>query len=324
MPNILFTKKIITQQQRQAANYTKFTFTTTHRWHSRNLGSNRLCGCFINITMQAELNITYITLGGHVEGERYRYLYVFIMFNAYILIICCNASIVCVIVFNKSLHELTYVFIAALLLNSILYSTSIHPKLLIDFLSEISSEFFLLSAMAYDRYVSICKPLQYPNIMRKSTVMASAAIINNLQLCRFTLTGIFCNNSIYILFCVIPRTLSINGVSILLNTVLLPMLFILFTYARILIISYQSGRDVRKKTAQTCFPHLLVLMSISCFSSYDIIIARLQFYFHSTARFIMTLKLIIYHPLFNPIIYGVKMKEISKHLKKLLCEGKLN
>uniref|UniRef100_A0A3Q1GD53 G-protein coupled receptors family 1 profile domain-containing protein n=1 Tax=Acanthochromis polyacanthus TaxID=80966 RepID=A0A3Q1GD53_9TELE len=284
MPNILFTKKIITQQQRQAANYTKFTFTTTHR---------------------------------------YRYLYVFIMFNAYILIICCNASIVCVIVFNKSLHELTYVFIAALLLNSILYSTSIHPKLLIDF---FSSEFFLLSAMAYDRYMSICKPLQYPTIMRKTTVsvMASAAIINNLQLCRFTLTGIFCNNSIYILFCVIPRTLSINGVSILLNTVLLPMLFILFTYARILIISYQSGRDVRKKTAQTCFPHLLVLMSISCFSSYDIIIARLQFYFHSTARFIMTLKLIIYHPLFNPIIYGVKMKEISKHLKKLLCEGKLN
>uniref|UniRef100_A0A3Q1F399 G-protein coupled receptors family 1 profile domain-containing protein n=1 Tax=Acanthochromis polyacanthus TaxID=80966 RepID=A0A3Q1F399_9TELE len=274
--------------------------------------------------MQAELNITYITLGGHVEGERYRYLYVFIMFNAYILIICCNASIVCVIVFNKSLHELTYVFIAALLLNSILYSTSIHPKLLIDFLSEIS-EFFLLSAMAYDRYMSICKPLQYPTIMRKTTVRVRCfAFLLLVFITLFTLTGIFCNNSIYILFCVIPRTLSINGVSILLNTVLLPMLFILFTYARILIISYQSGRDVRKKTAQTCFPHLLVLMSISCFSSYDIIIARLQFYFHSTARFIMTLKLIIYHPLFNPIIYGVKMKEISKHLKKLLCEGKLN
>uniref|UniRef100_A0A3P8TU09 Olfactory receptor n=1 Tax=Amphiprion percula TaxID=161767 RepID=A0A3P8TU09_AMPPE len=308
--------------------------------------------------MNDEFNVTYITFSGHVELHRFRFLYFLVMFIVYVLILCSNSIILCIIWIHKSLHEPMYIFIAALLLNSILFSTNIYPKLLIDFLSDKQiithshcvfqfstyyslggSEFLLLSAMAYDRYVSICKPLQYPVIMRKSTVsvllllawllpalqvMASTTIINNLQICRFTLTGIFCNNAIYNLFCVTPRTLSINGVSILLNTVLLPMLFILFTYARILIISYRSGRDVRKKAAQTCLPHLLVLMSISCLSSYDIIIARLQVDFHRTARLIMTLQLIIYHPLFNPVIYGVKMKEISKHLKKLLCEGKLN
>uniref|UniRef100_A0AAQ5YEF1 Olfactory receptor n=2 Tax=Amphiprion ocellaris TaxID=80972 RepID=A0AAQ5YEF1_AMPOC len=308
--------------------------------------------------MNDEFNVTYLTFSGHVELHRFRFLYFLVMFIVYVLILCSNSIILCIIWIHKSLHEPMYIFIAALLLNSILFSTNIYPKLLIDFLSDKqvithshcvfqffayyslgASEFLLLSAMAYDRYVSICKPLQYPVIMRKSTVsvllllawllpalqvMASAAIIKNVQICRFTLTGIFCNNSIYNLFCVIPRTLSINGVSILLNTALLPMLFILFTYAKILIISYQSSRDVRKKAAQTCLPHLLVLMSTSYLSSYDIIKARLQVYFPRSAHLIMTLQIVIYHPLFNPIIYGIKMKEISKHLKKLLCEGKLN
>uniref|UniRef100_A0A3P8TPI3 Olfactory receptor n=1 Tax=Amphiprion percula TaxID=161767 RepID=A0A3P8TPI3_AMPPE len=308
--------------------------------------------------MNDEFNATYLTFSGHVELHRFRFLYFLVMFIVYVLILCSNSIILCIIWIHKSLHEPMYIFIAALLLNSIVFSTNIYPKLLIDFLSDKqvithshcvfqffayyslgASEFLLLSAMAYDRYVSICKPLQYPVIMRKSTVsvllllawllpalqvMVLAAIIKNVQICRFTLTGIFCNNSIYNLFCVIPRTLSINGVSILLSTVLLPMLFILFTYAKILIISYQSGRDVRKKAAQTCLPHLLVLMSISCLSFYDVIIARLQVYFPRSAHLIMTLQIVIYHPLFNPIIYGIKMKEISKHLKKLLCEGKLN
>ncbi|XP_051815364.1 olfactory receptor 11A1-like [Acanthochromis polyacanthus] len=307
--------------------------------------------------MNVEFNVTYLTFSGHVELHRFRYLYFLVMFIVYVLILCSNSIILCIIWVHKSLHEPMYIFIAALLLNSILFSTNIYPKLLIDFLSDEQvithshcvfqffayyslggSEFLLLSAMAYDRYVSICKPLQYPNIMRKTTVsvllllawllpalqvMPTVAMSNDLQICRFNLTGIFCNNAIYKLYCVTPRTLSIYGVFNLLNIALLPMLFILFTYTRILIISYRSGRDVRKKAAQTCFPHLLALISTSSLCSYDVIIARLQVYFPSTARLIMTLQLIIYHPLFNPLIYGVKMKEISKHLKKLLCEGKL-
>merc|ERR1712035_31842 len=111
------------------------------------------------------------------------------MFTVYILIICCNFTIVCLIWIHKNLHEPMYIFIAALLLNSVVFSTALYPKLLIDFLSEqqiisysaclfqyfifyslSGSEFLLLSAMAYDRYVSICKPLQYPTIMRKTTV----------------------------------------------------------------------------------------------------------------------------------------------------------
>ncbi|XP_023268278.1 olfactory receptor 11A1-like [Seriola lalandi dorsalis] len=307
--------------------------------------------------MDDEYNVTYIILSGHVEVQKYRYLYFLIMFTVYILIICCNFTIVYLIWIHRNLHEPMYIFIAALLINSVLFSTNIYPKLLIDFLSEkqiisysaclfqfflfyslSGSEFFLLSAMAYDRYVSICKPLQYPTIMRKITVsiflglawlvpacqIAVPAILSaDMKLCNLFLNGIFCNNSIYNLYCVSSTTRSIFGVIALTNIALFPLLFILFTYTRILIISYRSCKTVQKKAAQTCLPHLLVLFSFSCLCAYDVITVRVVSEFPKTVRFIMTLQAILYHPLFNPIIYGLKMKEISKHLKRLFCRTKV-
>ncbi|KAF7646189.1 hypothetical protein LDENG_00191800, partial [Lucifuga dentata] len=243
-----------------------------------------------------------------------------------------------------------------LLVNSVLFSTVLYPKLLIDFLSEkqiISypaclfqffmyysfglSEFFLLTVMAYDRYVSICKPLQYPAIMTKTTVSilvvlawllpacdaaVPAALSSHQKLCYFTVNETFCNNSIYKLHCVTSKAISIFGVVILLFT-LLPVFFTLFTYARILIITYQSSRDVRKKAAQTCLPHLLVFISIFILGTYDILRARLESNFPKTAHLRMILQVLWYHPLFNPIIYGLKMKVIYKHLRQLFCEPKL-
>ncbi|KAM9346912.1 olfactory receptor 11A1-like [Symphorus nematophorus] len=308
--------------------------------------------------MDDELNVTYITLDGYVEVDKYRYLYFVIMFTAYILIICSNATIVCLIWVHKNLHEPMYIFIAALLLNSVLFSTAIYPKLLIDFLSEkqiISysaclfqgflyyslggSEFLLLAVMAYDRYVSICKPLQYPTVMKKTTVSillflawllpacqiaVPAALNATKKLCKFTFKGIICNTTVYKLHCVSSRVQSVYAVVILFNITLLPVLFILFTYTRIFIVSYQSCREVRRKAAQTCLPHLLVLISFSCLSSYNVIIRTAQSDFPKTVRFLMMLQIFLYHPLFNPIIYGLKMKEIYKHLKRLFCRDKLN
>ncbi|XP_040913864.1 olfactory receptor 11A1-like [Toxotes jaculatrix] len=307
--------------------------------------------------MDDELNVTYISLNGYVEVNKYRYVYFLIIFTVYILIIGSNSTIVYIIASHRNLHEPMYIFIAALLLNCVLYSTNIYPKLLTDFLSEKqiilysacvfqffilycsgSSEFLLLSAMAYDRYVSICKPLQYPTIMRKTTVsilLLLAWILPALhisvlaiasaeaKLCNFTLNGIFCNNSIYQLQCVRSRFITIYGVVCLLDLSLLPMLFIIFTYTKIFIISYRSYREVRKKAAETCLPHLLVLITFSCFSVFDITIARVESNFTKTARLIMTLQSIVYPSLFNPLIYGLKMKEISKHLRRLFCSAKI-
>ncbi|XP_051815357.1 olfactory receptor 4N2-like [Acanthochromis polyacanthus] len=307
--------------------------------------------------MDDELNVTHIKLGGFVEMDKYRYLYFITMFAVYILIICSNFTIVFLIWIHKNLHEPMYVFIAALLLNCVLYSTTVYPKLLTDFLSKeqiISypaclfqlfasyslggSEFLLLSAMAYDRYVSICKPLQYPTIMTRNAVTvflilcwivpASHIAVQTIlsakaKLCDFNLNSVFCNNAIYRLQCTASRTIHIFGVVCLLDLAILPLLFIVFTYARILVISYRSCKEVRKKAAETCLPHLLVLISFSFLIVYDVSIARLDADFPKTARLIMMLQIVLYHPLFNPFIYGLKMKAIFQHLKMLFCKAQI-
>ncbi|KAK2840392.1 hypothetical protein Q5P01_014132 [Channa striata] len=301
--------------------------------------------------MDETFNETYITLDGFVELHKYKYLCFVIMFMLYVLIICFNLTIVCLIWIHQNLHEPMYIFIAALLINSVLFSTNIYPKLLIDFVSEkqiISyslcvfqafiyysvngSEFLLLAAMSYDRYVSICKPLQYPTIMRKRTVcifvvlawtvpifeVAVSAVLNaKIKVCNFILKILFCNNSFYKLQCVTPAALTIYGVFMLLNLAIFPLVFILFSYTRILIISYRSCKSVRRKAAQTCLPHLLVLISFSSFLIYDVVIVKLESNITANSNVIMTLQMILYHPLLNPIIYGLKMKEIYKHLKRL-------
>ncbi|XP_070771168.1 olfactory receptor 6N2-like [Enoplosus armatus] len=273
-------------------------------------------------------------------------------------IICSNSTIVYIIWIHQNLHEPMYIFIAALLINSVLFSTVVYPKLLIDFLSEkqiISysaclfqfhvfyclggSEFLLLAAMSYDRYVSICKPLQYPTIMRKTTVSiflvlawtlpasqvtVPTALSAKEELCSFILKGVFCNNTVYKLQCVISKARFIRDMIILLNVALLPVLFIFLTYTRILIISYRSSREVRKKAAQTCLPHLIVLLNFSCLCVYDVITVGLESNFPKTVHLIMNLQIVLYHPLFNPIMYGLKMKEIYKHLRRLFCPAKVN
>uniref|UniRef100_A0A3B3W0M8 Olfactory receptor n=1 Tax=Poecilia latipinna TaxID=48699 RepID=A0A3B3W0M8_9TELE len=285
------------------------------------------------------------------------FLYFSVMLVVYVLIICSNSAILSLIWAQKSLHEPMYVFIAALLFNSLLFSATIYPKLLVDFLSDeqttslslcnlqsftyyslCGAEFLLLSAMAYDRYVSICRPLQYQATMRKPTVVVLLAlawllpacqlvpslfISRSYKLCHSTLNGIFCNNAISQLFCMDSRASYITyGAFIALNTVILPMLFILFTYTKILIISLRGSGSMRRKAAKTCSPHLLVLISFSCLCSYDIVVARLQVDLDRTARFIMTLQVVLYHPLFNPIIYGLKMEKIHRHLRMVFCHDK--
>lgn len=288
--------------------------------------------------------------------HKYRYLYFLIMLTVFVLIVGCNAAILYLIWLHKSLHEPMYIFIAGLLLNSVVFSATIYPKLLTDLLSDRQvtsysaclfqffcyyslggSEFLLLAAMAYDRYVSVCKPLQYPSIMRKNTVSVFLALAwllpacqiavpvtlsSDMKLCHFTLPGLLCNNAVYSLQCVSSRARSVFGLVALLNIALLPLLFILFTYSRIFVVSYQSCKSVRRKAARTCAPHLLVLISFASLCAYDVITPRLGSDFPKTVSLMMTLQVVLYHPLFNPVIYGLKMKEISKHLKRLLCQAK--
>ncbi|XP_033842433.1 olfactory receptor 142-like [Periophthalmus magnuspinnatus] len=302
--------------------------------------------------MENKSSASYITVDGYVEVQKYGSFYFVLMISAYVLILFSNSLIVYLIWIHPNLHEPMYIFIAALSVNSILYSSTIYPKLLIDFLSETQvvsyagclfqwftyynlggSEFMLLTAMAYDRYVSICKPLKYATIMSRRNVIVLVAFawlfplcqtivplcLNaKRKICHFIFKGIICNSTVYKLYCVGSTALTIYGLIVFANLVILPVLFILYTYSKIFFIARRSG-EMRRKAIETCLPHLVILINFTVFSAYDVLLLRIETEYTKTVRFIVTLQIIMYHPLFNPIIYGLKMKEINKHIKTLLC-----
>ncbi|XP_024116252.1 olfactory receptor 49-like [Oryzias melastigma] len=308
--------------------------------------------------MELKYNVSLITLDGFIQIEKYRVLYFLIVFTVFILILLCNCTIVFIIVAKKSLHEPMYIFIAALLTNSLMFSAAVYPKLLVDILSKRqtityytcffqhgvyyslgASEFLLLTAMSFDRYVSICKPLQYPSLMSKRRVTAmlmlswlwpllqlmvaiSGKVIINQRPCSFSLEAIFCNTELQKLLCIKLEEFAVLDMMILINVALLPALFILFTYIRILIISYQSSKEIRSRAAQTCLPHVLVLVNFSCLGSFEVIIGFFGSGYPKALRLTVMLQIIIYQPLFNPTIYGLKMKQISRHVKMLFCPDK--
>ncbi|XP_072531070.1 olfactory receptor 6N2-like [Salminus brasiliensis] len=297
-------------------------------------------------------DVSYLLLEGHVELEKYRYVYFVISLTVYLMIICCNAVVIFIVLTDKRLHEPMYIFIVALLFNSLCGNTVIYPKLLNDFLSETPgisyeaclfqafciytsaiSEFTLLSAMAYDRYVSICKPLQYPTLINMQTVKKLLCICwavpffeigilviltYRLQLCKFKLDRIYCNNyAIVKLSCGDTTANNSYGLFISIIAVFPPVIFIIFSYVRILTVCLRNSKEFRRKALQTCFPHLFIFVSFSVTSCFEVINSRLERNVPHIVAMIMSIENLVIPPLINPVIYGLKMQEILKRIKTL-------
>ncbi|XP_036421473.1 olfactory receptor 6N2-like [Colossoma macropomum] len=307
--------------------------------------------------MDYSTNYTYLSLEGHVELEKYRYFYFLITFTVYILIICCNAVVIYVIYTNKCLHEPMYIFIAALLCNALFGTAALYPKLLSDLLSETpvisreacmfqafciytygASEFTLLSAMAYDRYVSICKPLQYATLVKMSTIkkllffcwfvpsceMGISIILTYRQLCKFKLNRIYCNNyAIAKLSCGDITVMNTYGLCLLSIVVLPPVIFIIYSYIRILDVCLKNSKDFRRKALQTCFPHLVIFISVAVTVCFEVINSRLEGNVPHIFAMIMSVEILVVPPIMNPIIYGLKLQEISNRIKKIIWNKKI-
>ncbi|XP_036421658.1 olfactory receptor 6N2-like [Colossoma macropomum] len=307
--------------------------------------------------MDYSANVTYLFLEGHVELEKFRVAYFLIAFMVYILIICCNSVVISVIYTNKRLHEPMYIFIAALLCNTLFGTTALYPKLLSDLLSErqyISfeactfqaffiytygmAEFTLLSAMAYDRYVSICKPLQYATLVKMSTVKKlllccwflpscengiSMILTYRLHLCKFKLNRIYCNNySIVKLGCGDISVNNIYGLFVLTVAVFPPVIFIIYSYVRILDVCLKNSKEFRRKALQTCFPHLFIFISFSITSCFEVINSRLEGDVSHIVSMILSVENLVIPPLLNPVIYGLKLQEILNRIKRIIWKRK--
>ncbi|KAM7150545.1 olfactory receptor 14A16-like [Macrochelys suwanniensis] len=202
------------------------------------------------------------------------------------------------------------------------------------FLVFASTDFVLLTIMAYDRYIAICQPLHYEREMnRKACVeMAASAWITGIVYSALhtgnTFRLPFCHsNVINQFFCEIPQLLKITcSDSYLSEAGLLAFsLFLGLSCFVFIIVSYVlifkavlriPSEQGRRKTFSTCLPHLTVVSLLVGTSFFE--------YMKPTSSSASGLDLIVgvlyslVPPVMNPIIYSMRNKEIKAALKKLI------
>ncbi|XP_070762038.1 olfactory receptor 52B2-like [Enoplosus armatus] len=266
---------------------------------------------------------------------------------SYMIILFCNLILILTIVLNKSLHQPMYLILLNLPINDLIGSSALFPQVIKELLTNsrtmqysacVAQAFFIhiyaggtvfiLSAMAYDRYIAICCPLKYNTVMTNAHIMriitvvwmSSLVIISllfflllRLPRCRSELTHPYCDNpSLLSLVCADTTINNIYGLFIVALSQVIANGTILYTYLQILVACFRSKRsDTKAKALQTCATHLIVFLLLECLGLFTIISYRMRNISPHLRRFI-GVSTLIFPPTLNPIIYGLKTKEIRE------------
>ncbi|XP_041795878.1 olfactory receptor 11A1-like [Chelmon rostratus] len=296
--------------------------------------------------MTNSTQVSSFTLVAYFDTGRLRYFCVMILMSLCGLIFFTNMSLIVVICMNRSLHEPMYLFLCSLFVNELYGSTGLFPFLLLQILSDVHTvsasccflqiycvysystvEFFSLAVMSYDRYVAICHPLQYNSRMTANKVVTLIVLIWLLSflLNVFTLSSIvplrLCGNTINKVYCDIPsivklacsdtRLNNIYGLLVSTFSVFVPLILILYTYVRILQVCFSGSKQTRQKAVSTCTPHLASLLNFSFGCVFEVIQNRLNMSFvPNMLRIFLSLYFFTCPPLFNPVMYGLKLSKI--------------
>ncbi|XP_026861594.2 olfactory receptor 4E1-like [Electrophorus electricus] len=290
-------------------------------------------------------------LHGLNETTTNRHIYFAFGLLVYIMTLFINLSLILIVILDKTLREPMYLFICNLFMNGICGASAFYPKILADLLTDshivsytacliqiyfifcyAMSEFSCLTVMAYDRYVAICKPLEYLCIMTHQKVvklLAFSWLFSLLQtsigvgltvrmpLCGNDIEKLYCSNwEVVKLFCSDMSIMDIYGDFLILSHVS-QITFIIVSYIHIIRASLQT-KTGRTKFMQTCLPHLISLTYFTFSLLFDVMYAR-----HSKSQGpqalhnIMGMEFLVVPPLLNPVIYGMKLTQMRHQFVKM-------
>ncbi|OCT90868.1 hypothetical protein XELAEV_18019485mg [Xenopus laevis] len=271
----------------------------------------------------------------------------------YILTLFGNFLIITLVITVSALRSPMYVLLSQLSVSDILLSTSITPntlRLLLNGGGTISvtgcitqfysycvsemSEFYLLTVMAYDRYLAICYPLHYVSIMNFRLclyinlwswgVALILCLFGNLltfhlQFCGpYVLDYYFCDfTPIIKLSCTDYKDVELTDIILAIPFMLFPFCFIIYTYISIgLAILRISSTEGRHKAFSTCSSHLIV---VCMYYGTLIIVYMVPSKQHNfNIKKMLSLLYTIGTPCFNPIIYSLRNTEIKVALQKFM------
>ncbi|XP_069828896.1 olfactory receptor 6N1-like [Dendropsophus ebraccatus] len=304
--------------------------------------------------VSSNLTITRVTefiIFGFPSLQQYQLLLFCVFLLLYLFTITGNGSIFLLVVLDRRLHTPMYVFVSNLSFLDLSYATVTIPKMLAKFSMNLdtisytaclaqmyfffalgSSECLLLAVMAYDRYVAICSPLHYPNIMTKRRYLLLIAMVwaggfaSPVTCISLVLKLPFCGpNIIHHYYCDHPPLLQLAcadtsfnvqvGSSIGAFVILITLTLIVISYIKIILtILKMNSKEGRKKTFSTCTSHFAV---VSIFY-----LPLIFMYVRPTASYssdvdsLVALLYTVLTPMMNPIIYSLRNKDIIEAFKK--------
>ncbi|KAM9305092.1 olfactory receptor 5V1-like [Gastrophryne carolinensis] len=265
----------------------------------------------------------------------------------YLLTLTWNLLIIILIVTDSHLHTPMYFFLGHLASLDISCSSVIIPRMLFDLLSKkklisigtcmvqiffffsfVTSELCLLSVMSYDRYVAICHPLHYMQMMRWKLciqLVATSWIFGSCYSLVFVLFAIkltFCaSNIIESFFCDLPELLKIACGGVSKNVLLTVTLGSIVDFGTLLMtfLPYVSILKTvlkmpvnKSKVFSTCSSHLTVVFFFYTSATINYLCPKpkVRYLFDKVASLIYT----VLTPMFNPVIYSLRNQELGRAL----------
>ncbi|XP_073422679.1 olfactory receptor 5V1-like [Dendrobates tinctorius] len=272
---------------------------------------------------------------------------------AYVMILVGNLSVFGIIQVDSQLQTPMYFFLCCLSILDVCYSTVTLPAMLVNavtgnrkisftgcfiqlyfFICVGATEGLLLAAMAYDRYIAICNPLHYVQIMNKrscSFIVAGCfllGLINSMLHTFMTLNLSFCgprhiNNFLCDVLPMLEAACSDiynSQIVIRVDTVMLGVttfLVVINSYVRVIstILKIHSSEG-RQKVFSTCSSHLMVVtvFYLTGIFSYNGPKSGESFTVVRASSIINS----VLPPLVNPVIYSLRNKEVKRALKKAI------
>lgn len=314
------------------------------------IGKEKMTGTY---NMNNRSSVTVFSLSGFSATVTYRNTLFSLTLLCYFLILVVNVSLISTIILCKNLHEPMYIFLCSLCINGLYGTAGFYPKFAFDLLSDVhvvsyvgcflqvfviysnaKIDYSILVVMAYDRYVAICRPLEYHAVMsvRRTAVLVGLSwlvplccesivilLTSMLKLCGSHIDKIYCENwSIVKLACGPTKVNNIVGL-IIIAFYCCHVLFIACSYVW-LVKSCLKSREGRRKFMRTCVPHLLCLLNVTASLLFDVTYSRYgSVSVPQNLRNFMAIQFLIITPTLNPLIYGLNLTKIRGTMKGFIC-----
>ena len=270
----------------------------------------------------------------------------------YMISVVGNLGMVILTKMDSKLQTPMYFFLRHLAFTDLGYSTTVGPKMLVNFVEDqniisyyscamqlafflvfIVSEIFILSAMSYDRYVAICNPLLYPVIMSQRVCWVLVAIpyvystfvsllvtvkLFNLSFCGYRVISHFYCDSLPLLPLLCSNTHEVEMIILifagfdLIFSLLIVLVSYLFILASILRMSSAEGR---RKAFSTCGSHLMVVTVFYGTLIFMYVQPESNHSFDTDKMASIFYTLII--PMLNPLIYSLRNKDVKYALQRI-------